>query len=352
MKNVEKILNGIHPLNEDYLKQAKSRLDSLTKPLESLGKVETIAQRYSAIKEDLTPSIEKKVIFTFAGDHGIVKEGVSAYPKAVTIQMVLNMINGGAAVNVLARHVGASVVVIDIGVDHDFEPADGLVINKVGHGTQNFLRGPAMTHHEALKSIQVGIDLAEEYARNGVDIIGTGEMGIGNTTPSSAILSVLTGLPATEVTGRGTGIDDKTLEKKAAVIAEAIQRNNPNPEDPLDVLAKVGGFEIGGIAGLIIGSVSHGIPVVIDGFISTAGAMIAVAMNPTINEYLFYSHLSSEAGHKRMLKKLGQKPILDLDMRLGEGTGAAIAMSVIEAAVKIMTQMATFESAEVDKALE
>ena len=352
VKDLQGMLEGIRCVSRDSLTQAKQKLNTLTKPLESLGTLETIAQRYSAIKEDLDPSTEKKVIFTFAGDHGIVEEGVSAYPKAVTIQMVLNMLDGGAAVNVLAKYAGASVVVVDIGVDHDFEPADRLVTKKVGHGTKNFRIGPAMTRDEALKSIHVGIELAEEYARNGADMVGTGEMGIGNTTPASAILSALTGLPPVKVTGRGTGIDDRTLDRKAALIAEGITVNKPNPENPIDVLAKVGGFEIGGIAGLIIGSVFHRIPVVVDGFISTAGAMIATAMNPTINEYLFYSHLSAEPGHKNMLEKLGQKPILDLDMRLGEGTGAAIAMTVIEAAVRVMTEMATFESAGVDEALD
>ena len=352
MENLQKVLNGIRPLKEDYLQKAKMKLDSLTKPVGSLGKLEEIAQRYTAIKENMNPSIKRKVIFTFAGDHGVVEEGVSAFPRDVTMHMVLNMLSGGAAVNVLARHVGAEVIVVDIGVDHDFEPTEGLVIEKVGYGTKNFIRGPAMTHDEALKSIKVGMNLADKFAKKGVDIVGTGEMGIGNTTPSSAILSVLAGLSPREVTGRGTGIDDETLRKKIEIIEKAITLNHPDPEDPIDVLAKVGGFEIGGIAGLIIGSASHRIPVVVDGFISTAGAMIAVAMNPAVNEYLFYSHLSSEAGHKMMLETLGQKPILDLDMRLGEGTGAAMAMSVIEAGVKIMTEMATFESAEVDKALK
>ncbi|KAF0119783.1 MAG: nicotinate-nucleotide--dimethylbenzimidazole phosphoribosyltransferase, partial [bacterium] len=264
---------------------------------------------------------------------------------------VLNMLAGGAAVNVLARHVGAKVVVVDIGVDHDFEPVQGLVINKIGYGTKNLSTGPAMTHDEALRSIKVGVDLADEYSKKGMDIIGTGEMGIGNTTPSSAILSVLSGLSAREVTGRGTGIDDRALQKKVDVIERGIRLNRPDPQDPIDVLAKVGGFEIGGIAGLIIGGAFHRIPVVVDGFISTAGAMIAVALWPTIAEYLFYSHLSSEAGHKRMLERLGHEPILDLGMRLGEGTGAAMAISVIEASVKVMTEMATFESAGVDKDL-
>ncbi|MFA4916880.1 MAG: nicotinate-nucleotide--dimethylbenzimidazole phosphoribosyltransferase [Syntrophales bacterium] len=351
MNDLQHILNSIQPLSRDYLERAKIKLDNLTKPKESLGMLEVVAQRYAAVKEDLNPSTDKKVIFTFAGDHGVVEEDVSAFPKEVTIQMVMNMLAGGAAVNVLARHVGAKVVVVDIGVDHDFEPASGLVINKVGYGTKNFTRGHAMTYEEAMQSIKVGIDLAGEYAKIGVDIIGTGEMGIGNTTPSSAVFSVLSGLPPGEVTGRGTGVDDIALQKKVAVIEAGIRLNQPNPEDPVDVLAKVGGFEIGGIAGLIIGCVFHRIPVVVDGFISTAGALIAVGLCPIINEYLFFSHLSSESGHIKMLEKLGQRPILDLDMRLGEGTGAAIAMSVIEGATKIMNEMATFDSAGVDGAL-
>ncbi|MBW2599807.1 MAG: nicotinate-nucleotide--dimethylbenzimidazole phosphoribosyltransferase, partial [Deltaproteobacteria bacterium] len=253
MENLQKVLNNIRPLKEDYLKKAKLRLDSLTKPVESLGRLEEIAQRYAAIRENMNPSIKRKAIVIFAADHGVVEEGVSAYPREVTVQMVLNMLAGGAAVNVLARHVGAEVVVVDIGVDHDFVPADGVVIRKVGYGTKNFTKGPAMTHAEALQSIRVGMELADEYAGRGMDIVGTGEMGIGNTTPSSAILSIFTGLKVEEVTGRGTGIDDEALQKKASAIERALSVNRPDPEDPMDVLAKVGGFEIGGIAGLIIG---------------------------------------------------------------------------------------------------
>ena len=351
MGNLQKILDGIRPLDERWLDRAQRKLDGLTKPPGSLGRLEAIARRYVAIKEDLNPSVTRKVIFTFAGDHGVVEEGVSAYPGQVTVQMVLNMLAGGAAVNILADHAGAEVVVVDIGVNHDFEPVRGLVARKVGYGTRNCTNGPAMTRDEALRSIQTGIDLAEEYAKGGMDIAGTGEMGIGNTTPSSAILSVLTGLPAGAVTGRGTGIDDRTLEVKTAAIARAIAVNRPDPDDPLDVLAKVGGFEIGGIVGLIIGCASGRIPVVVDGFISTAAALIATRMYPAIDDYLFYAHLSSEAGHGQMLEGMGQRPILALDMRLGEGTGAALALSVIEASVRVMNEMATFASAGVDTAL-
>ena len=263
--------------------------------------------------------------------------------------MVFNMLSGGAAINVLAKHVGAEVFVVDVGVDFDFETADGLIIRKVGHGTRNFVKEPAMSRDDAVKALGVGITLAEECAQNSIDIIGTGEMGIGNTTPSSAILSVLTGISPRDITGRGTGVDDKQLLNKIEVIQRAIAVNRPNPFDPIDVLSKVGGYEIGAIAGLIMGGAYCRIPVVVDGFISTAGAMIATAMNPVISEYIFYSHLSAERGHKRMLEHLKQEPILSLDMRLGEGTGGAIAMSIIEGAVKIMNEMATFEAACVDR---
>jgi nicotinate-nucleotide--dimethylbenzimidazole phosphoribosyltransferase len=352
MMNVKEMARQIRPLEETFLQAAQRRLDSLTKPQGSLGKLETIARRYSAIRESVEPSVDKKMIVTFAGDHGIVAKGVSAYPREVTVQMVLNMLSGGAAVNVLARHAGASVAVVDIGVDFDFEPHEGLTMRKVAKGTGDFTEGPAMSYDKALRSMEIGIELAEDYARAGVDIIGTGEMGIGNTTPSTAILSVISNMPVGSITGRGTGIDDRTLINKIAMIEQGIAVNRPDPRDPVDVLAKVGGFEIGGIAGLIIGAAYHRVPVIVDGFISSAGALIAVAMNRTINDYLFYSHLSAEAGHRAMLAALGQEPIMNLDMRLGEGTGAAIAMSVIEAAVRIMTEMATFESAGVDRKLE
>jgi nicotinate-nucleotide--dimethylbenzimidazole phosphoribosyltransferase len=351
MKKLKTVLDEIRFLDKGFLDRAQRKLDDLTKPQGSLGRFEEITRRYVAIKEDLNPSAKRKVIFTFAGDHGVVEEGVSAYPGQVTVQMVLNMLAGGAAVNVLAEHVGAEMVVVDIGVNHDFEPARGLVVRKVGYGTQNFTRGPAMTREEALRSIWIGIDLAQEYAEKGMDIAGTGEMGIGNTTPASAILSVLTGLEVGAVTGRGTGIDDRTLGVKIAAIERAIGLNRPNPDDPLDVLAKVGGFEIGGIVGLIIGCAARRIPVVVDGFISTAGALIAARMNPAIDEYLFYAHLSSEAGHGQVLDVIGHRPILDLDMRLGEGTGAALGISVVEVSVKLMNEMATFASAGVDTVL-
>lgn len=349
MISLEQIITEIKPLSGVFLDKAQQKLDNLTKPRGSLGKLEFIARRYAAIKENIHPDIKNKRVFTFAGDHGVTEEGVSAFPKSVTVQMVFNMLAGGAAINVLARHVGAEVLVVDVGVDFDFEPADGLIIKKVGHGTRNFVKGPAMSRDDAFKALSVGISLAEECAQNGIDIIGTGEMGIGNTTPSSAILSVLTGVSPQDITGRGTGVDDKQLSDKIDVIRKAIALNCPDPRDPVDVLAKIGGYEIGAIAGLIIGGAYFRIPVVVDGFISTAGAMIATAMNPGIGDYIFYSHLSAEKGHARMFEHLKCEPILSLDMRLGEGTGSAIAINIIEGAVKIINEMATFESAGVDR---
>jgi nicotinate-nucleotide--dimethylbenzimidazole phosphoribosyltransferase len=339
----------VKPLKKEFFSLAQTRLDQLTKPQGSLGQLEDIAKRFVAIFENLNPAIEKKIIYTFAGDHGVVAEKVSAYPKEVTSQMVHNLLRKGAAINVLAAHVGAKVVIVDIGVDHLFAPMEGLMIRKVARGTANMARGPAMSREQALQAIGVGFEMAD-YAKNQkADMVGTGDMGIGNTTPSSAILAVLTGLPVSQVTHRGTGIDDVTLTRKVKIIEKAIEINAPDPKDPLDVLAKVGGFEMAGIAGLIIGCAGYRIPVVVDGFISTAGAMIAVALNSRIKDYLFASHQSVEVGHPFMWEYIGQRPILNLSMRLGEGTGAALAMPIIEAAVRVLNQMATFAEAGVSQ---
>ena len=343
----EKTVRSIRPVKGEWYDTAQKHLDNLTKPPGSLGRLEEFARRLVAITEDARPILDKKVIFTFAGDHGIVDESVSAYPKEVTPQMVFNILAGGAAINVLSRHAGSDVVVVDIGVDHDFGTMEGLVDRKVMRGTRNFAKGPAMTRDEAVKCIECGIELAESYARKGYRIVGTGEMGIGNTTPSSAIVAVLTGSPAAEVTGRGTGISDDALSRKARVIEEAIRLNKPDPKDAIDVLSKVGGTEIGGIAGLVLGAASRRIPVVVDGFISTAGALIAHTIQPSVKDYMFAAHQSVERGHRMALQAMGLTPILDLGMRLGEGTGAALAMLLIEGGLKIYKEMATFAEAGV-----
>jgi nicotinate-nucleotide--dimethylbenzimidazole phosphoribosyltransferase len=342
----------IEPAQSDLLEKACLRLDSLTKPQGSLGRLEEFAQKLVLQTGCVMPSpITKKAIFTFAGDHGVVDEGVSLFPKEVTIQMVYNFLKGGAAINVLARHAGADEVVVDIGVDCDFGEEKNLLSKKVVKGTKNMRKGPAMTREEAQKCIDAGIEIALEYAKKGYSMFGTGEMGIGNTTPSSAIAAVLTGANVREVTGKGTGITDEKLEHKIKVIEDSIALNKPDQSDPIDVLAKVGGAEIGGIAGLILGAASKRIPVVIDGFISTAGALIAYCIEPAVKDYMFAAHNSVEKGHAIMLEKMGLKPILDLSLRLGEGTGAAIGMFIIEAGLKIYREMATFDEAGVSKKL-
>jgi nicotinate-nucleotide--dimethylbenzimidazole phosphoribosyltransferase len=348
---LDTILSNVISINGKFIEQAQQRLDNLTKPQGSLGRLEEFAKKLVAITENPMPELDKKAIFTFAGDHGVAGEGVSAFPKEVTRQMVFNFLNGGAGINVLARHANADVIVVDIGVDCDFSNLKdtSLIMRKVIRGTKNIRTGPAMTRDEAMKCIDVGLELAEIYTKKGYKIFGTGDMGIANTTPSSAIAAVLTGRPIEEVTGRGTGIDDKTLKNKIKVIKDAIKLNRPDPSDPVDVLSKVGGAEIGGIAGLVIGAAANRVPVVIDGFISTAGALIAYIIEPKTRDYMFAAHNSQEIGHKAMLEKIGLKPILDLDLRLGEGTGAALAMLIIEAGLKIYKEMATFEEAEVSE---
>ncbi|MEW6713586.1 MAG: nicotinate-nucleotide--dimethylbenzimidazole phosphoribosyltransferase [Nitrospirota bacterium] len=344
-------LLNITSVNGKFIEQAQKRLDSLTKPQGSLGRLEEFAKQVVSITEATMPELDKKVVFTFAGDHGVADEGVSAFPKAVTPQMVLNFLNGGAGINVLARHAGADVVVVDMGVDYDFGDIKNnfFVSRKIVSGTKNMRKEPAMTRDEALKCISVGIELANEYVKKGYRIFGTGDMGIANTTPSSAIAAVLTGRSVEEITGRGTGINDDTWKHKVQVIKDAIALNKPNPSDAIDVLSKVGGAEIAGIAGLIIGAAANKVPVVIDGFISTAGALIAFSIEPKARDYMFSAHMSQEVGHKAMLEKIGLRPVLDLDLRLGEGTGAALAMLVIDAGLKIYKEMATFGEAGVSE---
>jgi nicotinate-nucleotide--dimethylbenzimidazole phosphoribosyltransferase len=350
MSLLTETLAAIKPVDADLLAKAQAKLDSKTKPLGSLGRLEEFARRYAAISGTLEPETMKKVIFTFAGDHGVVAEGVSAFPKEVTPQMVFNFLNGGAGVNVLARHVGADVLVVDVGVDYDFNAVPGLINRKVARGTRNFAKGPAMTREEALAAVEVGIELANQAKSEGVSILGTGEMGIGNTTPASAIIAAISGKSVREVTHRGTGINDASLENKIRVIEEGLALNKPDPRDPLDVLTKVGGLEIAAIAGLVIGAAANRLPVVVDGFISTAGALIASEMHPNVGEYIFAAHESVEIGHRLMLEHMAAEPILDLRLRLGEGTGAALAIGLIEAGVKILKEMATFEAAGVAEA--
>lgn len=347
MSKIGETISSIKPVNQVFYEQAQKRLDNLTKPQGSLGRLEEFAARIVAISENTRPALNKKAIFTFAGDHGVAEEGVSAFPKEVTPQMVLNFLQGGAGINVLARHAGADVVVIDIGVDYDFGNIYGLTHKKIIRGTRNIRKGPAMTREDAIKCIEVGIELSGEYAKNGYNIFGTGEMGIANTTPSSAIAALFSKRPVADVTGKGTGISESAFHNKVRVIEDAIRINKPNPKDPVDVLAKLGGAEIAGIAGLVLGAAANRIPVVIDGFISTAGALIAYELEPKVKEYMFAAHTSVERGHWIMLDRMDLRPILNLNMRLGEGTGAALGISLIEAGIKIYNEMATFGEAGV-----
>ncbi len=345
--SLETTLSSIPPIDQKLERVTRARLDRLTKPQGSLGRLEDLAARYVAMTGRLDPVIRRKVVCTFVGDHGVTAEGVSAYPAEVTAQMLLNFVRGGAGVNVLAKHVGAEVRVVDIGVGGDLGPVPGIIARKVVRGTRNMAVGPAMSRDEAIRTLEEGIAVAEEAVRDGADMLGTGDMGIGNTTPSSAITAVITGQAVALVTGRGTGVDDKGLARKIEVIERALAVNKPQPSDPVDVLAKVGGAEIGGIAGCILGAAKHRVPVVLDGFISGAGALIAVGLQPRCRDYLIASHRSVEQGHQAILHHLALEPLLDLDLRLGEGTGACLGMSLVEAAVKILTQMATFDEAGV-----
>lgn len=337
----------IELIKEHFFKIAWQRLDSLTKPLRSLGRLEEIAAHLVAIYENPMPEIKRKAVLVFASDHGVAEEGVSAYPKEVTAQMVFNFLRGGAGINVLARHAGAEVIVVDVGVDYDFKNIDGLVSKKVVKGSRNMTKSSALTYDEAIKCIEAGIELVKEYHARGYNLFATGEMGIGNTTPSSAVTAVLTGANVEEVTGKGSGIDEKIFKRKIEIIKKAIEINKPDPTNPIDVLAKVGGPEIGACAGVVLACASLKIPVVIDGFISSAGALIAYCINPLVKNYIFASHNSVERGHKRILDFMNLKPLLDLDLRLGEGTGAALAMTIIEAGLKIYREMATFDEAGV-----
>ncbi len=343
-------LARIAPVDPKRLAEIQAHIDRQAKPRGSLGRLEEFARRYVAITG--RQEVRRKVVFTFAGDHGVTAEGVSAFPREVTPQMVFNFVDGGAAINALARHAGAEVRVVDMGVDYDFPAMDGLLQKKVGYGTGNFAKGPAMSRQEALRCLETGIELAWQAREEGFDLVGTGDMGIGNTTPSAAIVAAFSGLPVAEVTHRGTGISDSALAHKIQVIQAGLDLNAPDPKDPVDVLAKVGGYEIGGIAGLVLGCAAAGLPVVVDGFISTAGALIASELHPHVRDYIFASHQSVEIGHRHMLQRIGQRPMLDLEMRLGEGTGGALAMTLIEGALRALREVRTFDDAGVSSGNE
>jgi nicotinate-nucleotide--dimethylbenzimidazole phosphoribosyltransferase len=339
----------IKPPDRGAMNSARARQDTLTKPLGSLGRLEELSIRLAGIQGRALPQIKHKVIFTMAGDHGVAAEGVSAYPAEVTAQMIYNFLKGGAGINVLARQAGARVVIVDMGVAAELEPHPQLVSRKIAPGTQDMFLRPAMTQEQAITAIETGIELVGAEVAKGLDILGTGDMGIANTTSSSAICAVMTGKAVSQVTGRGAGLSDEQLAHKIGVIQRALEINHPDPKQPLDVLARVGGFEIGGLVGVMLAAAAHRTPVVIDGFISGAAALIAVALAPRLREFLIAAHVSVEPGHKLALHQMRLKPLLNLKMRLGEGTGAILGIFLAEAAARVLAEMSTFAEAGVSE---
>jgi len=350
--SLQQIVDGIHPLNREVVEKARKRTAQLVMPPRALGRLHEIGERLCGIQGTLKPAVGRKAVLVMAGDHGVVAEGISAFPQEVTGAMIGTFLAGGAGINAIARHVGVEVWVADMGIIPDLDAAhlkngNRLLVRKIGRGTRNFTSGPAMTLEDAHRAVLTGFELASSLIHKGVDLLGTGDMGIGNTTPSAAIGAVITGKSIASMVGPGTGIDDAGISRKREAIRRGMDCNRPDARDGLDVLAKVGGFEIGGIAGIILACAYHRKPVVVDGFISSAGALIAHSLSPVAADFMFAGHCSEEPGHRHMLDHLKQAPILNLGMRLGEGTGGALAMSVIEAAVRVMTEVMTFEEAGV-----
>ena len=349
MDNITRTIEMIRPLDKEAVTKAQARQVTLTKPLGSLGRLEELSIQLAGIQGKPIPQITHKAIITMAGDHGVAAEKIGNYPQEVTAQMVYNFLRGGAGINVVARQVGAKVIIADMGVAAEVEPNPRLLSKKIGFGTRNMAKGPAMTAEQAVTAIENGIEIVKDEAANDLDIVATGDMGIGNTSPSAAICAVITGRPAAEVTGRGTGLTDEQLAHKVDVIKRALAVNHPDPSQPLDVLAKVGGFEIGGLVGVMLGAAANCIPVVIDGFISGSAALIATSLSPALKDYLIAAHLSAEPGHRLLLEYLGLKPLLNLDLRLGEGTGAALGIFLAETAARILDEMATFAEAGISE---
>ncbi|MFN8516767.1 MAG: nicotinate-nucleotide--dimethylbenzimidazole phosphoribosyltransferase [Chloroflexia bacterium] len=346
---IRETVAAIGPLDAGAMAAATARQGQLTKPAGSLGRLEALSIQLAGITGRARPRFAQPAVIVMAGDHGVARRGVSAYPQAVTAQMVANFLAGGAAINVLARQVGARVVVVDAGVAAELPPHPELRARKVAPGTRDFAEGPAMTREEAVRAVAAGIEVVGATIDEGADLIGTGEMGIGNTTAASAIVAAITGRPVAEVTGRGTGVDDEGWRRKVAVIAGALALHRPDPGDPLGVLAAIGGFEIGGLAGVMLGAAARRVPVVLDGFIAGAAALVACGLAPALAPRLVAAHRSVEIGHGAALAHLGLVPLLDLDLRLGEGTGAALGMGLCAAACALLDEMATFGEAGVSE---
>ena len=344
---VDRTIAAIGPLDAGAVAAAEARQGILTKPPGSLGRLESLSIQLAGIFGEPIPQVRGKAVIVVAGDHGVAAEGVSAYPGEVTPQMVFNFLAGGAAINALAHHAGAEITVIDAGVAVDLEPQPGLAIAKVGYGAGNIAVGPAMSREDAIRCLEIGINAASDSADGGANLIAGGDMGIGNTTPSAAITAAITGADVATVTGRGTGVDDAGLEGKIAAVRRALEVNQPDGADGLDVLSKIGGYEIGALAGVMLGAAARNCAVIVDGFISGAAALIAWRLCPNIATRCIAAHCSVEPGHNVALQAMGLSPLLDMSMRLGEGTGAALAMHIVEASAKCLAEMATFAEAGV-----
>lgn len=345
---LEQTINSIGSLHKDTMVKAQIRLDSLTKPLGSLGRLESMVKQMAGITGELYPKMDKKAIVIMCADNGVVDEGVSSCPKSVTASVTRNFARGITGINVFAQQTGSDVVVVDIGVDDDIKDSR-IIDRKIRRGTWNMAKGPAMTRKEARKAIEVGIEIVSDLKAKGIRLLATGEMGIGNTATSSAVSAVLTGTPLQYMVGKGSGLTQEGLSHKQYIIQKAIELNRPDPEDPMDVLSKVGGFDIAGLAGCFLGAASHRLPIFIDGFISAAAALVAVKIKPEVKDYIFPSHSSAEPGSKKIMEILGFEPMLNLEMRLGEGTGAALAFHLVDAAFAAYTKMGTFGDAEIDQ---
>ncbi len=348
MNKLQETLKNIAPIDKNIAELAQQKLDSAAKPQGSLGVLEDCAKKYVTARNFLDAEIAKPTILTFAGDHGVAEEGVSAFPQEVTPQMVANFAKGGAAINVLTKHAGADLKVINIGVASECN-SPGVIQKNIALGTMNFTKGPAMTIKQVEEALTVGIEEAENAINAGSTLLGTGDMGIANTTPSAALYSAFTGIKPENIVGRGTGITDSAIQRKISVVEKGLEVNKDSLNSPIETLAALGGLEIAGICGAILGAVANKTPIVIDGFISGAAAITAYNINENVLDYCFFSHLSAEAGHINIMENLGVCPILDLNLRLGEGTGAALAFNIIEAGVKIMNEMASFSDAGVSE---
>jgi nicotinate-nucleotide--dimethylbenzimidazole phosphoribosyltransferase len=347
MDRLNQLLRSIQHVDAAFIEKARARQLQLTKPPGSLGRLEEIANRMAAIQGTLSPSIDRPTIVLFAADHGVCAEGVNPYPQAVTAQMVANFLCGGAAINAVARAVGAELDIVDAGVAYDIRADEGLIRRPIARGTRNFCVEPAMSREQAIAALAMGAEMADRAAADGCRLLGIGEMGIGNSTAASALTAALTKLPVTKVTGAGTGADDACMLRKLSAIERALALHVPHIESPLDMLARLGGFEIAAMCGCCLGAASNRCALLVDGFIATVAAALAVRFEGNVKDYLFAAHRSTEPGHAPLLQIIGQRPLFDLEMRLGEGSGAALAIPIVRAAVEVFTSMATFEAASV-----